>query len=97
MKLMEIIREFLRWRRRVDNVPKAARSRRSSMIETAQENEMGEALQLYLTALYGLCYNLLTEETECRPKDEPRASFIPIGQREMNTLCMDAHAAGVKC
>lgn len=98
MKLMEMIREFLRWRRKtVKNAPKAARTKRTEKAEAAQEIEVGEALERYLTTLYDLRYNELTEETECRPKDELRATFTPIGQREMNTLCMDARAAGVKC
>lgn len=97
MKLMEMIRQFLHWRRKTVNVaPVPARRKRTATPETAPEIEVGEALQLYLLDKYDLRYNQLTEETEYRLRT-PNAPFTPIGQREMNTLCMDARAAGVKC
>lgn len=39
----------------------------------------------------------LTEETEFRPNSSSAPAFTPIGQREMNTLCMDARTIGIKC
>ncbi|WP_455586954.1 VapE domain-containing protein [Bacteroides sp.] len=75
---------------------KTERKKETGAVENVQE-EVGEALQNYLLTQYDLRYNLLTEETEFRPNDSSHSVFIPIGQREMNTLCMDARAAGIKC
>ena len=62
-----------------------------------QEQEASEALQNYLLMQYDFRYNLLTEETEFRPNSSSDPAFTPIGQREMNTLCMDARTIGIKC
>lgn len=98
MKLMEMIRQFLRWRKEKVNVtPVPARRKRTANPETSPEIEVGEALEMYLLEKYDLRYNQLTEETESRLRYTPHSPFTPIGQREMNTLCMDARAAGVKC
>ena len=39
----------------------------------------------------------LTEETEFRPLSGAKTEFRPIGKRELNTLCMEAHAEGISC
>jgi len=50
-----------------------------------------------LRANYDFRYNRLTEETEFRPLSGTNKEFRPIGKRELNTLCMEAHAEGISC
>ncbi|MFR5960245.1 MAG: hypothetical protein ACLUHA_15310 [Bacteroides stercoris] len=40
-------------------------------------------------------YNLLTDETEYRPANAADKTFVTIGKRELNTLCLEAHARGI--
>lgn len=56
-----------------------------------------ERVNAFLRANYDFRYNLLTEETEFRPLSDMREDFRPIGKRELNTLCMEAHAQGISC
>lgn len=51
----------------------------------------------FLTSHYDFRYNLLTEETEFRPAGKCGTSFLPIGKRELNTFCLEAHAQGISC
>jgi predicted P-loop ATPase len=98
MNFMEMIRNLFRWNRKMtSNAPKAERRKRTGSQTVVQEQEVSEALQEYLLMQYDFRYNLLTEETEFRPNGSPDPIFTPIGQREMNTLCMDARTAGIKC
>ena len=41
--------------------------------------------------------NLLTDETEFRPAGQRTATFTPVGKRELNTFCIEAHAEGIPC
>lgn len=59
--------------------------------------DLDKSLETFLQRTYDLRYNLLTDETEFRPCGRAELPFQPIGQRELNTMCMDAHAAGVSC
>ncbi len=98
MKLMEMIRRILQWNWKVmNNELKSEQKKRVKNRVITQEQEMGEALQDYLLTQYDFRYNLLTEETEFRSNGSSHPVFAPIGQREMNTLCMDARATGIKC
>ena len=98
MKLTEMIRNFFRWNRKVtNNESKTGQKRRIENKTMVQEQEASEALQNYLLMQYDFRYNLLTEETEFRPNSSSAPAFTPIGQREMNTLCMDARTIGIKC
>lgn len=51
----------------------------------------------FLTKRYDFRYNLLTEETEFRPAGQRDAAFLPIGKRNLNTFCIEAHAEGIPC
>lgn len=51
----------------------------------------------FLTSHYDFRYNLLTEETEFRPAGKCGTAFLPIGKRELNTFCLEAHAQGISC
>ncbi len=59
-----------------------------------------EQVNAFLRTQYDFRYNLLTEETEFRPLDDTgKASgiFQPVGKRDLNTFCMEAHAKGISC
>lgn len=54
-------------------------------------------VERFLTDTYDFRYNLLTEETEYRPVGAVGKPFAPVGKRELNTFCLQAHAQGVPC
>ena len=56
-----------------------------------------ERVNTFLLDNYDFRYNVLTEETEFRPADGHGCAFRPIGKRELNTFCMEAHAKGIAC
>ena len=56
-----------------------------------------EKVNTFLLANYDFRYNVLTEETEFRPSDGHGCAFRPIGKRELNTFCMEAHSQGIAC
>ena len=51
----------------------------------------------FLQSTYDFRYNLLTEETEYRPADGRGEPFAPVGRRELNSFCLEAHARGIAC
>ena len=67
---------------------------RDSLSKTKQ---LAESVDLFLKSHYDFRYNVLTEETEFRPLSGAKTEFRPIGKRELNTLCMEAHAEGISC
>lgn len=56
-----------------------------------------EHVNAFLQSTYDFRYNLLTEETEYRPAGKVGEGFSPVGKRELNTLCLEAHAQGIAC
>lgn len=54
-------------------------------------------IEEFLTSRYDFRYNLLTDETEFRPAGQRSAAFTPVGKRELNTFCIEAHAEGIPC
>ena len=46
----------------------------------------------FLTKRYDFRYNLLTEETEFRPAGQRDFAFLPVGKRNLNAFCIEAHA-----
>lgn len=73
-----------------------------AMPEAKQQPSNGSAclterVNSFLRANYDFRYNRLTEETEFRPLSGTNKEFRPIGKRELNTLCMEAHAEGISC
>lgn len=59
--------------------------------------ELTERVNRFLVATYDFRYNLLTEETEYRPAGAVGKPFAPVGKRELNTFCLQAHAQGIAC
>lgn len=59
--------------------------------------ELDKRLEDFLLHSYDFRYNLLTDETEFRLRGRAEQAFRAVGQRELNTMCMDAHAAGIPC
>lgn len=51
----------------------------------------------FLTKRYDFRYNLLTEETEFRPAGQRDFAFLPVGKRNLNAFCIEAHAEGIPC
>lgn len=60
-------------------------------------SDIDRRLEKFLLRSYDFRYNLLTDETEFRPLRQADALFQTIGQRELNSMCMDAHEAGIPC
>lgn len=56
-----------------------------------------EQVNRFLQVTYDFRYNMLTEETEYRLSDSTHEIFTPIGKRELNSLCLEAHAQGILC
>ncbi|MCI1648738.1 MAG: DUF3874 domain-containing protein [Bacteroides sp.] len=56
-----------------------------------------EQVNSFLQRHYDFRYNLLTEETEFRPLNSRGEAFQPIGKRDLNTLCLEAHGEGIPC
>ena len=46
---------------------------------------------------YDLRHNLLTGLAEFRPKGQDAAAFFPLTARDLNSLCLAAHEAGIPC
>lgn len=59
--------------------------------------ELTERVNRFLATAYDFRYNLLTEETEYRRADAVGEPFAPVGKRELNTFCLQAHAQGIPC
>lgn len=55
----------------------------------------------FLEENYAFRYNLLTGETEFakrwNSREKGKIRYIPVGQREMNGICLAAQAAGIAC
>lgn len=56
-----------------------------------------ERVNSFLQSTYDFRYNLLTEETEYRPSGRVGTSFCPVGRRDLNSFCLEAHARGIFC
>ena len=69
------------------------RSAKAASTVTALSGDIEE----FLTSRYDFRYNLLTDETEFRPAGQRSAAFTPVGKRELNTFCIEAHAEGIPC
>ncbi|GAE82276.1 hypothetical protein GGR06_000425 [Bacteroides reticulotermitis] len=60
-------------------------------------SRLTEQVTSFLQANYDFRFNLLTEETEFCSLNDSEQGFIPIGKRELNTFCMEAHVQGIPC
>ena len=60
-------------------------------------DEVSESICGFLKDHYELRYNVLTELTEFRPKGGCLENFKSLGQRELNTLCIEIRQQGINC
>ena len=60
-----------------------------------RKRTMLDDLEAFLFAQYDFRFNVLTEQTEYRCKDEE--AFRQVDQRVLNTLCIDARGQGINC
>lgn len=74
----------------------------NAWIETPAKNEtkprkssLMEDLEIYLFKQYDFRFNVLTEQTEYTPKRGKHYQLVD--QRALNTLCIEAKAAGINC
>lgn len=54
-------------------------------------------MEEHLGRCYEFRFNMLTEGTEFRRKDELGAPFRFVGQRELNGICLDLRRQGIEC
>ena len=80
-------------RNREEREEKCRRSAKAASAVTALSGDIEE----FLASRYDFRYNLLTAETEFRPAGQRSAAFTPVGKRELNTFCIEAHAEGIPC
>ena len=80
-------------RNRKEREEQRRRSAKAASAVTALSGDIEE----FLTSRYDFRYNLLTDETEFRPAGQRTATFTPVGKRELNTFCIEAHAEGIPC
>lgn len=67
---------------------------RDSLSKTKQ---LTQSVALFLKSHYDFRYNVLTEETEFRLLKRMNEGFQPVNQRVLNTICLEAHEAGIGC
>lgn len=65
--------------------------------QTLKTKNLSESVESFLKTHYDFRFNILTEETEFRPLQSVDRAFTPVNQRILNTLCLEAHEAGVAC
>lgn len=56
-----------------------------------------DRLEAFLWDNFDFRYNLLTEAAEYREKGNESASFLPVNQRVLNSLCISARKQGMDC
>ena len=68
-------------------------------VERLHTSTMGltEQVTHFLQSNYQFRYNLLTEEVEFRSSSRAEGAFLPVGKRELNSFCLEAHAQGILC
>ena len=55
------------------------------------------AMEQFLGEQYDLRFNKLTSETEFRKRNLSGTCFQPVGQRELNSFCIEARKQGIDC
>ena len=63
----------------------------------SKTKQLTESVDLFLKSHYDFRYNVLTEETEFRLLERMNEGFQPVNQRVLNTICLEAHEAGIAC
>ena len=64
---------------------------------SCKTKNLTENVESFLKSHYDFRYNVLTEETEFRSLERMNEGFQSVNQRVLNTLCMEAHEAGIVC
>ncbi len=59
--------------------------------------EISFIVEDFLKQRYEFRYNLLTEVTEFKKKNLNKAFYRSVGQRELNSLCLEARRNGIDC
>lgn len=54
-------------------------------------------VEQFLQQGYEFRFNILTEVTEFRQRENPAGDFRAVGQRELNSLCIAARKSGIDC
>jgi hypothetical protein len=65
------------------------RNRKHDKPARVQKCNLTEQVNRFLQDSYLFRYNLLTDETEYCPANAADKTFVTIGKRELNTLCLD--------
>lgn len=60
-------------------------------------NSLTEEVEQHLRDTYEFRFNQMTDSTEYRQRNNTNPIFHPVGTRELNTLCLEAHKQGVNC
>ena len=60
-------------------------------------DDVTEGIRNFLNRHYELRYNLLSEQTEYRPIGGQLDEFVPLDQRQVNTICIEIRREGVNC
>jgi predicted P-loop ATPase len=63
----------------------------------SKTKNLTENVESFLKSHYDFRYNVLTEETEFRSLERMSEGFQSVNQRVLNTLCLEAHEAGIAC
>ena len=93
--MMKIIAQLMQLWSKEEKAGKARTVKREQ--QDAVAVKLTERVNRFLTATYDFRYNLLTEETEYRAAGAVGEPFSPVGKRELNTFCLQAHARGIPC
>lgn len=64
---------------------------------SCKTKNLTENVESFLKSHYEFRYNVLTEETEFRSLERMSEGFQSVNQRVLNTLCLEAHEAGIAC
>lgn len=73
------------------------RKERKEKDSFSKTKTLTESVDLFLKSHYDFRYNILTEETEFRLLERMNEGFQPVNQRVLNTICLEAHEAGIAC
>lgn len=90
--------KLMNWCKRLVGVKRESVGKLKPCVKASNKcDAMLGGLQDYLCGKYDFRYNLLSETTEMREKEEENISYHAVNQRTMNTLCMDAREQGINC
>jgi predicted P-loop ATPase len=64
---------------------------------SAEAGNILRAVEGFLEQYYVFRFNKITEATEYRERHAPEGTFVAVGQRELNSLCIAARKQGINC